>query len=177
MKNKKFLSPLIAAIIFVFVLALDLLTKGLIIPNLIPQVGNSVEVMPGFINFIYVENKGAAWGIFSNNTVFLAILSAIVLVLFAVFYFLRVRMVKEKSSIWLAVSFGLIAGGCLGNLIDRIAFGFVRDFINFQFMNFPVFNFADVALTVGVVTIIIYFLFFYSKEGGDKKNKKDDKND
>lgn len=174
MKNKKFLSPIIAATVFVVILALDLLTKGLIIPNLIPQVGDSTVVIPGFISFIYVQNKGAAWGMMSNNTIFLTILSAIILVLMVVFYILRVKMVKEKSSMWLSVSLGLIAGGCLGNMIDRIAFGYVRDFINFEFMSFPVFNFADIALTAGVITVAVYFLFFYSKEDKHlKKNGKD----
>ena len=176
MKNKKILSPIIAGSIFAFVLLLDLLTKGLIIPNLIPQVGNSVKVIPGFVSFIYAQNKGAAWGILSDSTLLLTILSGIVIVLFLLFYILRVRQVKGKSSMWLAVSVGLIAGGCLGNMIDRIFFGFVRDFINFEFMSFPVFNFADVALTIGVVTLIIYFLFFYSKESADKKKGGEDGN-
>ena len=74
---------------------------------------------------------------------------------------------------WLACSVGLIAGGCIGNMVDRIALGFVRDFLNFQFMDFPAFNFADVCICVGVVVFIIYFLFFYSKE--DKNKKKDEK--
>lgn len=175
MKNKKILSPLIAAIIFAVILTADLVAKQAITSNLIPNLGDSVEVIPGFVSFIHVQNKGAAWGMMSNNTIFLTILSAIILALMIVFYVLRVRQVKEKSSMWLSVSMGLVAGGCLGNMIDRIAFGYVRDFINFEFISFPVFNIADVALTVGVIVVAIYFLFFYSKEDKHLKKDKDEK--
>ena len=130
-----------------------------------------MEVIPGFINFIYVENKGGAWGIFSNSTIFLIIMSVIILALFVAFYAIRLKAKEQNISMWLTVSVGLIAGGCIGNLIDRIAFGYVRDFINFQFFNFPVFNFADIALTVGIITIVVYFLFFYSKEEKSIKGK------
>ena len=174
LKNKKILSPILVVSIFVGVLLLDLLTKELIIKNIIPNVGDSVDVMPGFINFIYVQNRGGAWGIFSDSTIFLTIISALMFVIMVVFYALRVRQVKEKSSMWLAVSMGLICGGCIGNLIDRIFLGYVRDFINLQFMSFPVFNFADVALTVGMIVLVVYFVFFYPKEEPDKDGKKEE---
>lgn len=177
LKNKKILSPILVATIFVVVLLLDLLTKELIIKNAIPNVGDSVEVMPGFVNFIYVQNRGGAWGIFSDSTILLTIVSAVMFVIMLVFYVLRVRQVKEKSSIWLAVSMGLVCGGCIGNLIDRIFLGYVRDFINFQFMSFPVFNFADIALTIGMIVLVVYFLFFYAKEEPKKENEKDEKDD
>lgn len=164
MKNKILLSIILSTSIFAGVLILDLLTKGLIIPNLIPSVGDSIDVIPNFINFVYVKNTGAAWGILGGRPVFLIILSIIVLALFIAFYILRVKKVGNNSSSLLAISVGLIAGGCLGNLFDRLVFGYVRDFINFQFISFPVFNFADIALTFGVIIMIIYFLFYYQKE-------------
>ena len=171
MKNKKFLSPFLAVSIFVVVLMLDLLTKEFIIKNLIPNVGDMVGVIPGFINFVYVKNTGAAWGMLAGRPVFLIVLSLIVIGLLIAYYVLRLKKTDKHSSVWFGVSMGLIAGGCFGNLVDKIAFGYVRDFINFEFISFPVFNFADVALTIGVITMIIYFLFFYSKE--EKLVKKD----
>ncbi|MBQ8792615.1 MAG: signal peptidase II [Clostridia bacterium] len=177
MKNKKIWSPIIAGIVFALILVLDLVTKEVIISKVLPNVGDSVEVIPGFINFVYVQNKGGAWGIFSNSTIGLTILSVIILALMLVFYIIRIRQVKNKSSMWLAVSVGLIAGGCIGNMVDRIFFGYVRDFINFQFMDFPVFNFADVAICVGVLVLMVYFIFFYSKEEKNIKNvEKNQKN-
>lgn len=163
-KIKKFLSPIIAISICVGVLLLDLLTKGLIIKYVVPNVGDSAKVLPPLINFIYVKNTGAAWGIFGGRPIFLIIFTSIILALFITFYVLRVKKSGEKSSILLAVSTGLIVGGALGNLIDRIIFGYVRDFINFMFINFPVFNFADISLTFGVIIVAIYFIFYYSKE-------------
>lgn len=174
MKNKRNISIILALSIFVGILLLDLLTKGLIIPNLIPHVGEAIDVIPGFINFIYVKNTGAAWGMLEGRPVFLIIISLIVLGLLIAFYVLRLKKTGNKSSSLFGISMGLIVGGCLGNLIDRIAFGYVRDFINFQFMDFPVFNFADVALTAGMIVILIYFAFYYTKE--DKMLKNEEKN-
>ena len=164
MKNKNLLvSVLLPSLIFVAILLLDLLTKHFII-NLIPNEGDSMDVIPGFINFVHVQNSGAAWGVLAGRPVFLIIVSIIIMAIYLAFYIMRTKKHKGKIHACLAVSAGLIAGGCLGNLIDRIAFGYVRDFINFEFMDFPVFNFADVALTFGIIIMIIYFFFIYSKE-------------
>lgn len=164
MKNKKVLLAIVLpCVLFALLLTLDLVSKHLIDKSL-GTVGASKEIIHGFISFIYVHNSGAAWGIFSGRPIFLIIISIIVIALFIAFYVLRLRKFKDKISLWLSVSLGFIAGGCFGNLIDRIAFGYVRDFINFDFMNFPVFNVADICLTVGIILLFIYFIFFYSKE-------------
>ena len=164
MKNKRvILAIVLPCVLFALLLTLDLVSKHLIDKSL-GTVGASKEIIHGFISFIYVHNSGAAWGIFSGRQIFLIIISIIVIALFIAFYVLRLRKFKDKISLWLSVSLGFIAGGCFGNLIDRIAFGYVRDFINFDFMNFPVFNVADICLTVGIILLFIYFIFFYSKE-------------
>ena len=164
MKNKRvILAIVLPCALFALLLTLDLVSKHLIDKSL-GTVGASKEIIHGFISFIYVHNSGAAWGIFSGRSIFLIIISIIVIALFIAFYVLRLRKFKDKISLWLSVSLGFIAGGCFGNLIDRIAFGYVRDFINFDFMNFPVFNVADICLTVGIILLFIYFIFFYSKE-------------
>ncbi|MCI8556045.1 MAG: signal peptidase II [Clostridia bacterium] len=163
-KDKKFLSPFIVCCVFAFALILDQLTKGLIIPKLIPNVYDHIKVIPKFISFIYVQNKGAAWGILKDNTIFLIIMSFIGIALILSFYILRLKRTGNRTSILFAVSVGLIIGGAVGNLADRLIFRYVRDFINFDFMNFPVFNFADVALTFGIIILLIYILFFYNKE-------------
>lgn len=172
MKNKILLSIILSTSIFVGILLLDLLTKGLIIPNLIPNVGDRVGLIPKLISFIYVKNYGAAWGILGGRNIFLIVMSIVILALFITFYVLRVRKVGNKTSCLLGISVGSIAGGCIGNLFDRLVFGYVRDFINFDFMNFPVFNFADVALTFGVIVMVIYFLFFYTKEENEEEKEK-----
>ena len=77
-------------------------------------------------------------------------------------------------SVLLGIATGFIVGGCFGNLYDRLVFGYVRDFLNFEFMNFPVFNIADVSLCIGIFLIVIYFIFIMPKEG--KKDEKKDEN-
>ncbi len=146
------------------ILLLDLLTKEFIIKGLIPNVGDAVDVIPKFINFVYVKNTGAAWGMLAGRPIFLIVISLLVLGLLLCYYILRIKKLGGKCSTLFGISVGLIVGGCLGNMIDRIFLGYVRDFINFQFINFPVFNFADVALTVGTIIMLVYFLFFFSKE-------------
>lgn len=174
MKNKKLLISIFVPIsIFIFILALDLLTKNFII-KLIPNEGDAIKVIPGFINFVYVKNTGAAWGVLSGRPIFLILISIIILGLYLAFYIIRNKKHKCETSLVFSISVGLIAGGCIGNLVDRIVFGYVRDFINFEFISFPVFNFADVSLTFGIILMIIYFFFIYSKEE-KKLNKELDK--
>lgn len=174
MKNKKLLISILVPIsIFIFILALDLLTKNFII-KLIPNEGDAIKVIPGFINFVYVKNTGAAWGVLAGRSIFLILISIIILGLYLAFYIIRNKKHKCETSLVFSISVGLIAGGCLGNLVDRIVFGYVRDFINFEFISFPVFNFADISLTFGIILMIIYFFFIYSKEE-KKLNKELDK--
>ena len=174
MKNKKiYLAVILASVIAVAMILLDLLTKHFIV-QMIPNVGDNMNVIPGFINFIFVKNTGAAWGMLAGRPVFLIVVSIIVLVVFITFFILKVKKLKEKTSLLLSISTGLIVGGCLGNMYDRIFLGYVRDFINFEFINFPVFNFADVGLTIGVILLIIYFIFIYTKEMKLEENKEKD---
>ena len=155
-------------IVFTLALLLDILTKKFIISRIIPNVGDSKKVIPNFISFIYLKNYGAAWGIFQNGRVFLSIVSILGIIILITFYVLRLLRAKGRSSILLAVTMGLLIAGALGNLIDRLAFGYVRDFINFDFIRFPIFNFADVCLTFGIILILIYIFFIYSKETPDE---------
>lgn len=150
----------------------------------LPHVSDSKDFLPGFINFVHVENKGAAWGIFAGRPIFLIIVAMVVMALYLTFYILKVKNLNGHNSIIFMISVGLIAGGCVGNLVDRIFFGYVRDFINFQFFDFPVFNIADICVSISVVLMFIYFIFIYPKEGEktqniqkiDKNNKKIEEN-
>lgn len=165
MKNNKklIISLSLATGIFVVILIFDLLSKHFIEKTL-PNVGDSMDFLPGFINFVYIQNTGAAWGMLAGRPVFLIIMSLLILALYLWFYAVRLKKTKSSPSTTLSISVGFIVGGCLGNLIDRIAFGYVRDFLNFEFMDFPVFNVADISLTVGIILMVIYFIFIYSKE-------------
>lgn len=142
----------------VIVLVVDLTTKHFLFRvdyfNLIPNV-ISIATNGG--------NSGAAWGIFSGKKLFLILMSvAMIVALFAFNHF-----VKKKNWTY-CLSFGFIVGGAVGNLIDRIAFGYVRDFIFLDFWKtFPIFNMADSFLCVGAVMLCVYVLFM----SGNKNEK------
>ena len=156
MKKSLINKIIVLSVLIVVVLALDLVTKYVF--DGMYEEGTGVSL--GIFNLIIVHNHGAAWGIFSGNQVGLVILSLVFLAVFVWFY------VKDKKKSWLlTVTFAFLCAGCLGNLYDRLVFGYVRDFIQFAFwQSFPVFNFADVFLTVGVVMFIIYLLIYAFKK-------------
>lgn len=158
MKNNKKIGILLMICVLILIIIADLLTKYF-------TVGIDKEVIPGFFKFLYTENTGAAWSMFAGNQIALIIISVIA-VLFIIFY----AGFSKSTSKFMYISLGFILGGAIGNMIDRITFGYVRDFIKLEFMNFPIFNMADAALTIGVVLICIYFIISGIKE--IKKNGK-----
>ncbi len=103
----------------------------------------SIEVIPNFFSINYLTNTGAAFGILKNYNLFLIVVSVVVIIL-------CVKWLREKSLNYLPLSF--IVGGAVGNLIDRLYFGYVRDFIDFKI--WPVFNLADTFITIAVLIIL-----------------------
>ncbi|MBO4353855.1 MAG: signal peptidase II [Clostridia bacterium] len=162
-------------IVIVAVAALDQLTKILIINSY--ALGESHEIIPGLFNFHYIQNKGAAWGMLSDSRWVFIVITAILLVV------LPVLLYKfRKVHVMFSLSLSLVIGGALGNMIDRVFLGYVTDFIEAAFINFPVFNFADSCVTVGAVMMAVYLIFIDKTLFSDKKNKtgeeqNDDKSD
>lgn len=154
---------IVMSVLIVVILVLDLVTKYVI--DGMYEEGTGVSAIPGLFNIISVHNYGAAWGIFEGSQVMLIIMSLIFLGIF-IWYFI----VEKKKSWLLIVTFAFLFAGCLGNLYDRIVFGYVRDFIQFAFwQSFPIFNFADTFLTFGVIMFIIYLLIpLFKKQGKNK---------
>ena len=168
MKKKDWIKFSVMMAIIVAILVVDLVTKYVFDAKL--AGGESVTVIPYLFNFRIVYNYGAAWGMLAGKQVFLIVLTFIFLGIFIFYY------IKEKNKSWLLnVTFGFLFAGCLGNLYDRLIFGYVRDMIEFDFWkSFPIFNFADVALSVGVVLLVVYLIIYFVKE---TKAKKVDKRD
>ena len=133
-----------------FVVIVDRLTKYLLFRNLSP--GESVRVVPGLFHITLVLNSGAAFGLFKGQSVFFTI-SAVVLIVFILFYICRGRC-KDLLTL---TALGLILGGAAGNLIDRIAFGYVIDFLDFRI--WPVFNIADASITIGAFILAVRMIF------------------
>ena len=161
MKSKFFKTVFVAIIVVVLVLVFDMLTKYLLIGSLIPNVGDQASFIEGFINFVHVQNDGASGGILGGQTALLIVITLVLLAVLIWYYVLKMKGLQNKYLTLLSVAMGMIFSGSLGNLYDRVIFGYVRDFINFQFINFPVFNIADSAITIGVILLVIYFICEY----------------
>ncbi len=133
------------------IIALDQVTKLAILGRDVVDIYSEMEIT-SFLNLVLVENKGISFGLFSRYEIgwLISILTiGIVVVLF-------IWMRKLERAI-LALPFSLIIGGAIGNLIDRLNYGFVVDFIDFHFFgwHWPAFNIADSAITVGVIFLLI----------------------
>lgn len=147
---------MLEAAVVVIAVIIDQLTKYFASGNL---TSDAFRVIPGIINFRYVENRGMAFGMFQNGTIILSVLTGI----FIILMFFIVYKYKAKTTKFFRICFSLIIGGAVGNFIDRVFAGFVVDFIEFDFVNFAVFNFADICVTIGAILLFIYLLL--CKEG------------
>lgn len=123
--------------------------------------GGSIEAIPGVFSLVYVKNTGAAFSMLEDKTWLLSIISIVFCIFVAVYY-----IMKKPRSRLLCSAGTLVFAGALGNAIDRIFYGYVVDFIKTDFIEFPVFNIADIAITVGAVLLMIYVIFFDSRENG-----------
>ena len=145
-------------ILILLILALDQVSKYLIQLYLSP-VGTSLPLIDGVFHLTNVHNIGAAWGIMQGFRwlfIPLTILVAIALV------FLMIRY-RKKLCVFSRITLALLFAGAVGNLIDRIALSYVRDFFDFILIKFPVFNIADSSLTIGCILLVIDALFLKEK--------------
>lgn len=135
----------------------------LIVSNAL-EIGHTMPVIDGVFHFTYVQNFGAAFSILQNRQWFLILVTSAVMIVAAV---ILVKNIKKFTTM-LSVSLALIIGGGIGNLIDRIRLGYVVDFIDCRFINFPVFNFADCCVVVGAFLLIIAVFVCERKEKKEK---------
>ena len=158
---KKIMTFIIAAVS----IAADQLIKILVINNLKPV--KSVTVIENLLNFTYVENKGMAFGMLANQRwVFIALTSAVIVALAVAVFKLK------KQGTMFYISAALLIGGGIGNMIDRLLYGYVVDYISLSFFP-PVCNFADYCVTAGVMMLLIYLFFFTDFLKSDKEKKVD----
>ena len=152
----------------IIILFFDQLTKFLVQHFMV--LYQTIEVTDKFFWFTYVHNTGAAFSIkFGGDNFNRIIFSVITIVLTLVVYFL---FLKSKSKLEI-ISYSLIIGGAIGNLIDRLRFGYVIDFIDWDFPDlimerWPVFNIADSAIVIAVVLLFVNLIFF------EKRNESED---
>lgn len=155
LKNKKINWLIIISIV---ILLVDQVIKALIVSKL---YNSSVVLIPNILNLTYVENTGAAFGIGSSSTAMFIIVNIIVIGLIVYFIYSK----KEELSKTILFALHLILAGGIGNLIDRIVRGFVVDYIDINpIFKFPVFNLADICVTLGCIIVVIYLIINIIKE-------------
>lgn len=145
MKNKKYIYT-----VALFYLLLDQIIKFIVNNNLILM--EEIPVINNFFSIYYLKNAGAAFSILGDKTLFLIIISIICL-LFLKYY---IKKLKRVTSLTI-VSLGIMIGGIVGNLFDRLLYKAVIDYLSFTFFNysFPVFNLADIGITIGAILLLI----------------------
>ena len=133
----------------VFFLIIDIISKLFMISKL--PLGKSKTIIDGFFNLTMVHNTGGAFGIFNNNVIPLLIVSIVFVAFFV--YFIE----KNKATKLEELFYGMILSGIVGNMIDRLFRGYVVDFLDFKIFgyDYPVFNFADICIVVGVIAMMI----------------------
>lgn len=156
MKYVKYFKAVVSIVILV---AFDQLTKWLAVKYLLP--GGPISIIDGVFELRYLENRGAAFGIFQNRQ-WMFILMTLIIV--AAVIWLYIKMPETKRMLPLRIISVAVISGAIGNLIDRILNSYVVDFLYFQLIDFPIFNVADIYVTVSAVIFIILFIFYYKDD-------------
>ena len=154
----------ITLIIIALLVAIDQIIKLLVLEHLKP-IG-SLTLIDGFIQLNYAENTGAAFGSFSGKTTFLSVFTLVIIIFGLVYLLVKKRKVDVEY-----VCISLIISGGLGNLIDRVFRGFVVDYIEPLFIDFAIFNFADILVTCSSVVLVIWLIYEIYREGKEKEQK------
>jgi len=158
MTKKTSLNLIIDFVIMILLIILDQITKSLAVTSL--KEKNAIPLISGVLELNYLENRGAAFGMLQNQKWFFVFVA--VIILGCIFYIL-IKAPTEKKYVILHILLVLIAGGAIGNMIDRMMLGYVIDFIYFKLINFPIFNVADMYVTCATVILIIMLLFVYKE--------------
>ena len=159
---KKFMPYIIMISIVLGGLVIDLVTKS-VFASVLDYGKETIVLIPNLLEFVYVQNDGAAYGMLGGQTWLLIVMTFIFIVGFILYF-----VFSKDKNIWFIISVGLIVSGAIGNLIDRLWFNYVRDFISIEFFSF-VFNFADMFITFGVICYVIYTILQSIKEAKEKK--------
>ena len=131
------------------VLIIDQISK--ILCDLYLKLNKPIPIIKGFFNINYVQNEGAAWNLFSGQRFILIIIGLVAI--YVLYKFIKDFKENRRNTL----AFSLLLGGILGNLLDRIFLGYVRDFLDFNIFgyNYPIFNISDICIVLGVILLII----------------------
>lgn len=152
------ISSIIALVVVIVLVAADQISKLLVMQHF--KQGQTIHVIKGFLDFTYVQNRGAAFGIFSNHRWIFMLLTCLIMVGIA---WLWVK--NYINHITGKISAILIMAGGIGNMIDRVRLSYVVDFIDISpLFNFAVFNVADCCVTIGAALLMVYIIFYMDEK-------------
>ena len=157
--KKRLITYIISIPVFLILVALDQFTKVLAVEHLKDQP--PVDIIKDVLQLTYVQNTGAAWGLMDGWKIFFIIITSIMLI--AIIFIHVITPMNKKYDIIRALLV-VLAAGAVGNLIDRVMNGYVHDFIYFKIIDFPVFNVADICVTVSMFTLMILIIFKYKDD-------------
>ena len=137
-------------IVIIIFLIIDIISK--LIVSRVCTLNNSVSVINNFFSITYTHNYGGAWSLFSDSTILITVISIIVII--GIIIYLSKKKINNKIE---SLGYAFLLGGAIGNLIDRIIYGYVIDFLDFNIFgyNFPIFNIADMGIVIGIFLIIV----------------------
>lgn len=133
-------------------IAIDQWVKWWITSNL--ALGETQPIIPGVLSLNHIRNTGAAWSMLEGKMWFFTVVTIVAVV--AIIYLMIKN--RQTASRWFMTGLALILAGAIGNFIDRVRLGYVVDMFQTDFMNFPIFNVADISLVCGVICILIYII-------------------
>lgn len=159
------MSYILMAVFAALIVAGDQITKYLVVQNI--ELHQQIQVLPGLFSLTYVRNDGAAFSMLAGQQWLFALI-------FGVFTLLLIwEMIKNTLRFskfeWFCIA--AVYGGGLGNMIDRLRLGYVVDMIKTDFINFPIFNVADIFITCGCIVLLIHLVFFNKAFWKDEKKK------
>ena len=152
---------------FVLLVILDQITKNLAVLYLKDKP--AIVLWEGIFELHYLENSGAAFGMLQNQKILFVSIAAIMLILIG---YVLIKLPRTRHYAALEVLLVLIASGAVGNMIDRVQYNYVVDFFYFKLIDFPIFNVADIYVSVSCVFLAILIIFFYKDKDFDFLGKK-----
>lgn len=156
--KKKKIFLLVDFLMIILLVFLDQFTKYLAVIHL--EAKPAIKIIDGVLELNFLKNSGAAFGLLQNQKVFFILVAVMILCIIAYVLF---RMPDDKKYNIMHILLVMIASGAAGNMIDRVRNDYVVDFIYFVIINFPIFNVADIYVTVSTFLFVILFLFYYKE--------------
>lgn len=152
---------------FIFLVIVDQITKNLAV--LFLKDKPAIVLMEGVFELRYLENRGAAFGMLQNQKYLFVVIATVIVFLIG---YLLIKLPRNRHYVFLEILLVLIASGAVGNMIDRIQYEYVVDFFYFSLIDFPIFNVADIYVSVSCVLLAVLVIFFYKDNDFEFLGKK-----